>query len=711
MPAGIVGILLCLGCNFSLSATPITEVIFKDSISAMDTINHLNQSVVSAGLYIQRLNELPQSVNVIPTYKIRQKMSSNLIDVVSQTPGFTQVWEYHSPIILRGMNSNRIIIMKDACRRIGTFPGGYFGQDMNVYDSRKIEIVKGPASVIYGSGAISGIINIISEKPFGNTGVSGLVMSAYGSNNNEFLELSRMSYKSENFGISVNGKYRKTGNMVYGNGEIADNSDVEDKDFAINAGYKINPNKEILFNASYHYGNWGKPRGFNGPKKYFTCIRNEEESLHGDITYSYKNISPFLKSINFNAYIDHGTRDYKQAKYNEVIKNKLSSETIVHYKDFYTGARLFGIVNLSPRNDKYYSNIMTIGTDAYIFRLDNPSDDYNYYYNTATHFLGNKGTGQATIGAFINDDWRINEKIKLSAGLRFDFAEVREGHLRNSVNKNERTENRSALSGNIGTVYFLQENTIFTLNIGRAFRMPVAEELFTYVVTCKGIKKGNPDLKPEYSWNIDLGLKGDMFNHNFSYDISGFYDRVDDYIVEDASLYDDVDFTLRNADASLIGGEANLSYLFNNVFSPANTFKLGAGASYVYGVDISSDLKNAPMFGIPPFMLILKVQYDGLLNSKLIQTYHVRIGSKIQAAQNRVAAIPEGTSGGPWGYHESDANYTLNANIGISSNIIHSSVLKLNLQIKNILNTDYKPFGSYIPAMGRNIKLALVWIF
>ena len=63
--------------------------------------------------------------------------------------------------------------------------GGYFGQDINVYDNQKIEIVKGPGSVIYGSGAISGI-NLVSAEPFGSNSNSIQLSSGYGSNNNEF---------------------------------------------------------------------------------------------------------------------------------------------------------------------------------------------------------------------------------------------------------------------------------------------------------------------------------------------------------------------------------------------------------------------------------------------------------------------------------------------------------------------------------------------
>lgn len=277
----------------------------------------LSDVVISAGLNEQPIEKLTQAAGLISRREILDNMHSNITDMLDHTPGFTQVWEYHSPIILRGLNSNRLIIMKDGNRRIGTFPGGYFGQDLNIYDSRRVEIIKGPGSVIYGSGAISGVINIISAEPFGGNQNTIQLHSGYGSNNNELLELIDFCHKREKYGISIHGKYRKAEEMVYGNDEVAENSDVEDRDISINTGYKFSDAHKVIVNANYHYGDWGKPRGFNGPNKRFTQVRNEEENLHTDIVYSYHS-KRFVESVNLNMYYDNGWRNYYQYKYSTV---------------------------------------------------------------------------------------------------------------------------------------------------------------------------------------------------------------------------------------------------------------------------------------------------------------------------------------------------------------------------------------------------------
>ncbi len=661
--------------------------------------NQLSDVVVSASLYEQPKLKLTRSAAVISHRQIVDQMNSNLVDMLASTPGFTQVWEYHSPVILRGLNSNRLIIMKDGNRRIGTFPGGYFGQDLNIYDTRKVEIIKGPGSVVYGSGAISGIINVLSNSSFGDGLTRARVLTAYGSNNKEFLEMARISHKAKRYGISVNGKFRKTGNMVYGNGGEASNSAVEDRDIALNTGFKPGKNHQLLFNASYHYGDWGKPRGFNGLYKSFTKINNLEENLHADLAYSWTP-GTFLESVHANFYYDDGKRDYQQYRFSE-ISGKLSSADIVHYKSNYGGGRVFAVLNT------WKGNRLSLGTDVYHFVLDNPTTVYDYYYNTEGKIEGYTNAGQEDLGFFLNDEWQLGEKIRLAGGLRYDLARVFEGE---SAGSERRLENRNAMSGNMGLVFSPTNSSHLSLNLGRAYRMPTAEEMFTKIISCKGIKVGNPELLPEQSWNLDLGWRGQSMDQKLLYDLSLFHIILDDFINEAAVPGDpDVDFTYTNTDASLSGGELSLAYRFTGVFAAANSLYTGLGASFVYGIDLS-DNRHSPLFGIPPLQGRMEFQYRGAVNHSWLTGYSLKAECEAAAAQKRIPTPPDRTDGGPWGYQPSRAHAVLNLSAGLNSNALPGHP-KLRFIVRNLLNLDYQPYGSYIPAMGRNIKLLLSFDF
>ena len=657
----------------------------------------LNKVVVSASLYEQNLMRLTKSAAVISNREIADGMQSNMIDMLTMKPAFTQVWEYHSPILLRGMNSKRLIVMKNGNRRIGTFPGGYFAQDMNIYDSKKVEIIKGPGSVLYGSGAISGIINMITNDPLrGRPGNSFKFMSGYGSNNNELLEVFNYCSKHDKWGISLNGKYRDAGEYSYGGGELADNSNTEDIDFSLNLGYKFNKNNNIKLHSSYHGSDWGKPRGFNGTTKRFTKIRNEEERLHTGLNYSYTSAG-VLKALKFNMYYDAGTRDYHKSKYSE-ISGKLSSKDLVHYKDNYGGGQLYGLFDLGRQNN------LTVGVDAYKFILDNPVDLYDYYYNTKGREDGYKNAGQQDLGIFISDEWTVSKSFKFLAGLRYDIAEVNEGEFKD---KTERKETRNAFSGNVGVVYSLSEDMHCSLNLGRAFRMPSSEELFTEVISCKGTKIGNLDLKPEYSWNIDLGFRGHALKDRFRWDLALFHNRLTDYINETAELENpDIDYTYKNTDGKIMGGEISASYCIPGVFKASNNLYLGLASSYVYGVDLDAGDDDKPLFGIPPFKLNLNMKYHALLDADWISGYYIKLAANYAGAQDRVPELLDGEESGPWGYETSESNVIFNASFGINSNSL-PGFPKLRVIIKNLFDKKYRPFGSYIPAMGRNIKLML----
>lgn len=651
--------------------------------------------VVTASLYEQSKNKLAKPVAIIRQKEIKDNFHSNVIDVLANTPGFTQVWEYHSPLILRGLNSKRLVIMKNGCRRIGTFPGGYFAQDMNIYDIEKIEVIKGPGSVIYGSGAISGIINVISHSPFGIGQTKVNSLTGYGSNNNEFLQQARVCHKKQSFGFQANAKYRKTDDMVYGNGEIAENSNVEDRDFSLGTGFRLSPKQTIKLNADYHYGDWGKPRGFNGATKRFTKIRNEENNLHTDLDYTYKP-KGFVEQFGVNLYYDNGERDYFKYKYSEITDN-LTSLELVHYKDNYGGGRIFSILNLTGKSK------LTVGADAYVFRLDNPAEVIDYYNHTEGALEGYKGAGQQNAGAYLLNETQVGEKLKLVAGLRYDYAGVLEGK---SDNLGGRSETRSALSGNFGLVFSFNPNTHLSANAGRAFRMPTAEEMFTEVISCKGIKQGDPDLEPEYSWNYDIGIRGSLTENKFQYDLALFYNILDDFISEiQAAEIEGVDFTFKNTDAVIYGGELSTSYRFYDVLKAGNALYTGLGASYIYGIDkfVGND---APLFGIPPFKLSFDLKYRGLVNRHWLTGYSVKFQTEYAAQQNRVPPVENINEAGPWGYVPSDSHTVFNFTFGLNSNTLPGHP-KIRFIVKNIFDTDYQPYGSFIPAMGRNFKTTL----
>jgi len=686
--------------NYYKREIVINDSLFNDSLKIylQPKAIQLSDVVVSATLYEQESDKLTKPVDIIQHRSILDKMNTAIADVLSPVDGISQVWEYHSPIILRGLHSPRLAFLQDGNLRMGPLPGGYMGEDLNIYDAKRVEVIKGPSSVIYGSGAISGVVNVITGEPFGEKKNSINLTSGYATNNNEFLESLKLCHKTEKFGISLSGKYLTTSDMKYANGEIAENSAVNSNDLALKTGYKFSDAHKIILNANYHTGNFGKPRGFNGPDKKFTEIRVTEEIFHADLAYTY---SPkqFIDIITINFFYDDAFNDFQNSKHS-LITDALTSADIVHYKYNYGGSRLFGVLNI----DK--SNKLTIGTDNYFYNQDDNTKIIDYYYHTEGLQAGKENAEQKDIGFFINDEWEISSHIHLNLGIRYDAASVNEGSHNGIEGK---IEKRTALSGNIGGVYSFNEHQHFSVNVARSFRMPTNNELFATVINSAGIRKGNPELQPEYGYNFDVGFRGSALDNKLTYDIAGFYYIMEDFIAMTKSDEQGIDFSFANKQARITGGESTLGYQINSILSSSDNMNLSVGASYVYGIDLSGS-EPAPLHAIPPFDMNFGINYKQSLNKKFITGYSVKFDALYSAAQNRVPATTDDFGGSSWGFVPSDRHTVFNFSLGLNSNSL-PAYPKLCFIVKNIFNTDYKPFGSYIPAMGRNFKILLSFNF
>jgi outer membrane receptor protein involved in Fe transport len=179
---------------------------------------------------------------------------------------------------------------------------------------------------------------------------------------------------------------------------------------------------------------------------------------------------------------------------------------------------------------------------------------------------------------------------------------------------------------------------------------------------------------------------------------------VDGYINEVAdSDHEYVDFTYMNTDAIVTGGELSASYRFNHALTERNTFVVGLGAAHVYGIDLGVDEDDAPLFGIPPFQLSGELTYHGFTDGGWLSSYSLGLLVEYAADQHRIAPISEGSDGGPWGYEPSDAHVVFGLTLGCDANSLPGSP-GLRLVAQNLFDTDYYPFGSYIPAMGRNVR-------
>lgn len=661
--------------------------------------------IISADRLAKSDREIPLSSAVVNETQIREKIYTGMVDLLESIPGFSRVYDYHSPIILRGTSGSKMLIMRDCSPVFSTFPGGFMGQSVNVYDVGRVEVVRGPGSVIYGSGATSGIINIIDRDVFEEEGVGVEGGVSCGTNANSRMGIGSVRAGNKTVAMRATGRYRKSDNYYYGGGDEAINSFHEDRDLSLRAGYNAGDRHRITVGASAHYGGpWGKAYGFNQKEQMFA--QNEEDNLlHFAGKYEGDRVGVFDKLL-VSCFYDRETREYHNMKMNSTL-SRLYFEDVTDYKGVSFGGNVLAAVRAGI-------NYFSFGADGYSVRLWSPVDTvdcYNYTQPTVTlEKDGAQGAGVASGGVFVQDVIRLGRQVSLTAGVRADRAEIFEGDVPGG--QDEIREARKAISASAGLVYAPSAAHAFAINVGRAFRMPDAVDMFTEQVTCQGTLSPNPDLGPEYSVNFDAGYRGRM--KGFAWDISAFLNQYSDLIVKKLNPEDTSESMMANEDyARIMGGEIELSYKQCDIFAKGCSVKAGCSASYCAGgsfddADGQWDIASSgePLSGIPPARIRpnVRVSYAA---AEWKYFFEVELDNSLKKTR-----VPDELSEATWNNEDVGAYSLVNLSAGVALfNHACLEEIRFNVAVSNAFDTHYYPFGSHIPGKGRDIRMLLSFAY
>jgi outer membrane receptor protein involved in Fe transport len=636
------------------------------------------------------------SESVIDEQVIREKIASSFIDVLEEAPGITKRGEYHSPIALRGLGGKRLLVTKDGNRRMGNFQNGFMGQSVNIYDLEKVEIIKGPASVKYGPGAITGVINMRTKSPFTRPGLHGQAMTYYGTNNREKNLLASLNWANLDHALSFSSRYRSAGNFLYGQGEEAQNSHFEDKDFRLSYTWENDRMLSLNFESEYHLGGpWGRPAGFNGDKQ--TRMYN----AYDDIWHSAANLvwSPFgrLRKVEASVFFDKERRRQLNDSY-DIGSGRLSYRQDVRYGNYYAGWRGSAVFSL------FKSSELTVGTDGVYYRIESPTYLTDYFLDTKINNRVNKNAGVALAGLFAEAEHQAaDDRLKLRAGVRMDYSRISEGEVHDTLAFRGRQADVFAWNATLGAVYSLTGNLFLSAQLARSGRMPDAFEMFMISSNSDGVITGNPELKPEYGINIDAGIRGTVAS--LAFDFTLFCNFLNDFISLEYWLNSGkkgINYTYLNVEKARIAGfEFSASRTFTGIFSPTVDLVWNGMCTYIRGSKLEGGSNFAghpvPLREIPPFNTKNELVCRKHLSSAL--TFNIGGDIRYYAAQNRIAPVTDG------GY-VSPSYCLFGASAGVGG---HRNDIRWNLNLKgdNLADNRYRPFESLVYGMGRNIKILL----
>lgn len=619
------------------------------------------------------------------------------------------VWA--TSVNIRGLSKERILILADG-ERVQTatdIAAALSTVDMNSLE--RIEVIKGAGSVLYGTGAMGGVVNFVSARPAYTTGLEahGRAGAGFSSVNELWQAHAGIQVSDRNWYLGVNGSYRHAQDVKTPVGML-DNSQFEDWSVGLQGGMMYGDSQELLVNYQhYEADNVGLPGGESFPAvaqvRYKKVQRNQ---LSGE--YVFHEPADCLNELRIKAYTQNFTRDVEnrlEAKKTVILPSSVNVTSgvklLTDWNLFSPDHRLkVGVEGwLRDAETKRY-NWLEVGEQEYLITQEQPVPD-------AT---------MLDVGLFAQYSWSVlPDKLTLDAGLRFDGIRTQNDSAFNPVarykevnGKREEIEDvaRSLLfaaglthefsyAAHVDLVYRPVRQHKLLLSLSNAYRAASLEERFKYIDQAGTLSVGNPDLKPEQGVFSNLGyrfagerlhVQADVFANYLFHLITPQLETA--YTTPNGDVVPAL--VNRNIDrAFFLGAELEAAYWFlNNLWLTAN-------ASYVRGRDVKMS-EYLPQ--IPPLRGLVEMNYR--LKDYVTATVFVDWAA-------RQAEIAAGESVTP-GYA------TLNLALRSEPIRLHPVSLQCYAGVDNILNTEYYNHinttrGIVRAEPGRNfyVKLQLGW--
>ncbi len=604
-----------------------TEKVTAVKIPLEPDILSGEQVVVSGSRHEKKIAEIAQPVETVNDIQISQIAPRTVSDILDKKAGLTMVRDgiWGSYISIRGLSRNNIVTLIDG-NRVDTatdLAAGLSMLDMN--DVRQIEVVKGAASALYGSGAVGGIVNIITkdgwygDQFYTKTNLSSGFQSV-NSSRNARIGL-QMGAKSWYVKMSVMQRKAKDVHTPEG---VLGNSQYNDENMSIRAGIKPSKYHEFKINAQRYYA---KDVGIPGGYPLFPAVadvrypREKRDLL--SVKYIFNNL--VLPRITVKYFIQNILRDV------ENIPHAVKNIPAVNGQP----PKNINVLKVTPGATHYTQGVLlqsdwafnqhhylVAGIDAWQKRLDShreknmrieildPAD--GTVKKNVSQIVGEQPLPESyyrNLGVFVQDEIDIfPEKFQLLLGGRFDKILVENepafdplytvvDGVRETSPANQKTlwestkENDQSWSGNLGMLYKPVKSINFSLNLARSFRSPYLEERYQYIDLGNIVKIGDPDLDPETGTFTDVGIR--VFFHNFTLYGNVFYNRLKNLVVDVPATWEG-----RSALQKANVGSAELYGLDFKTEYTIKMLTVYANGAYVIGKDIYSD---TPLPLLPPF--------------------------------------------------------------------------------------------------------------
>ncbi|MBU8891998.1 MAG: TonB-dependent receptor [Bacteroidales bacterium] len=721
-----------------LVTTKIDLINMNHVVYLEKKIIEIAEYVISAYRWEQNAKEVPNKITRLSKKEIIFDNPQTTADLLANS---NEVFIQKSQLgggspMIRGFSSNTVLLvidgvkMNNAIYREGNLQN-IISLDANAVESS--EVIFGPGSVTYGSDALGGVMDFHTLRVKLSTSeklqFSGNAFSRYSSANNEktghfdfnvggskwgFLSsITYSDYDDLRMGSHNNSEYQRTEYVRQINGvdSIFTNSDpnvqVESGYNQINLMQKLRfrPTKNLDMTYAFHYSK------LSDVPRYDRLIQYADGTLkYGDWYYGPQKWMMHALNVKYskpNLLFDNSKftiayQDYEESRHDRRYRSDELTESTENV-DAYSLNIDFD-KNLKRENQLFYgieavynsvnsnSHTKNISTGSVIDEQSRYPDGLNRY---------------ATLAAYLSYKKNFSEKFTTIAGIRANYVSLYSTIDDTSFFDfpfDEISVNNSAVNGSMGFVYRPNEKWQFNLNLSSGFHAPNIDDMAKIFDPEPGtIIVPNENLKPEYAYNVDLGIQKEILDVA-TLSITGFYTYLTNALVRR-------DFTFNGKDSIIYKNEmskvlaivnADKAYIYGFTASAnielLNNLKLKSVLNYTHGEDQDGIAlrHSAPLFGSTRFTY----SHKGITAS-VFADYNgeIKYENLAPGEQDKPYMYATDNNGNPY----SPAWWTLN----VMTSYNFKDWGTINLGMENILDNRYRPYSSGIVAPGRNLIVGL----
>lgn len=707
--------LALIATALSTSAQPLDEVDTPDGESRNQAVKLDTLTVMGTRTEVSVQNN-PVSVSIVDSFGIERQSADSIAELLRDLPGVSIV-----DATMPGMK--RIRMRGESSRRVTVLVDGQEITDHSTYGTpipidpanvERIDVLRGSASVLYGGKAIGGVINIITKRgapePIsleaggswysGSNGWQGWL--APSGTVGEYDYRVTVSMDRHHDREVPKGDYSDTGTL--------DNSSFHNGDVALHLGRRFGErgNHYLALKANKHWLDteaWTDPTSYEYPVTAFGIEMPRRDMEKVGLQYNATDLGPVLRKLHVDAYhqsVDRlfGNRVTMEPTPMITVGIRSSSEdTNINYG----GTAQFDL-QLSP------SHYAIAGL---YYLMDDLDTDKSTTTSTAigprppTSVVEHRRDRASlrTMSVFAQDEWSITPDFKLTGGTRWYHVTSGLDESSEAIRPDQRSRTTANWVTSLGATYALTPETTARVLFSEGYIMPTLLQLFSDNSAGRGtLTYANPDLAPETSRNLELGLRHQ--HEGLSLDLAAYHTRANDFIT--SALCTDGrrgqcpegalagSYLYVNADrATSWGVELMADYAI-----PDSAFTVYGSAAWAHRkLDLKLTAESFDDSSLPRLSSRVGLRYDDIFANHDIWADLFLRG----ATDSRQILVADGSN-----THAQHGQYfagwgTLNLSTGVA--LGESRRQTLSLHLENLLDRSYRTSVDELPAMGRNAVL------